>query len=427
MRRAIELAKKGGGYVHPNPLVGCVVVKDGEIISEGYHEKYGEFHAERNALLHCQSETNGASLYVTLEPCCHYGKTPPCTEIIIEKGVKKVFVGILDPNPLVAGKGVKILQDAGIEVEVGLCENEIRELNKVFLKYITTKRPYVIMKTAMTLDGKIAAFTGDSRWVTNEESRKMVHQLRSEMAAVIVGIGTVLADDPMLNVRLEGNPHQPIRIVVDSNLRIPIDSQLVKTAREYRTIIATTKSLADCTDDTDFSVRPKGFSSLTLTDFADSSRHFDRSEAEWSEVETRAKRELSPLVKKSSGNEHKLNDSVKQGFLDRLEMTGVEILECQSNNGHVDINDLMSKLGSMGIDSLLLGGGGTLNAAFLEAGCVDEVWAFIAPKIIGGEGAKTPVSGKGIAKMNDAIQLQDIDIQNIKGDILIKGKICSRE
>lgn len=381
MRRAIELAKKGGGYVHPNPLVGCVVVKDDEIIAEGYHEKYGEFHAERNALTRCQSETKDASLYVTLEPCCHYGKTPPCTEIIIEKGIKKVFVGILDPNPLVAGKGVKILRDAGIEVEVGLCENEIREMNKVFLKYITTKRPYVIMKTAMTLDGKIAAHTGDSKWVTNEESRKKVHELRSELAGVVVGIGTVLADEPMLNVRLEGEHHQPVRIVVDSNLRIPVDSQLVKTANEYRTIVA-------C-------------------------RHFDRSEAERSEVE------------KSS-----LNVNKQKGFLDSLrllEMTGVELLECQSNNNHVDINDLMTKLGAMGIDSLLLEGGGTLNAAFLEAGCVDEVWAFIAPKIIGGEGSKTPVSGKGIDKMSKAVNLQDIDIQNINGDILIKGKICSRE
>lgn len=380
MRRAIELAKNGGGYVHPNPLVGCVVVKDDEIIAEGYHEKYGEFHAERNALTRCKTETKGASLYVTLEPCCHYGKTPPCTEIIIEKGIKKVFVGILDPNPLVAGKGVKILQDAGIEVEVGLCENEIREMNKVFLKYITTKRPYVIMKTAMTLDGKIAAYTGDSRWVTNEESRKMVHELRSELAGVVVGIGTVLADDPLLTCRLEGNYHQPMRVVVDSNLRIPVDSQLVKTANEYRTIVA-------C-------------------------RHFDRSEAERSEVE------------KSS-----LNVNKQKGFLDSLrslEMTGVELLECQSNNNHVDINDLMTKLGAMGIDSLLLEGGGTLNAAFLEAGCVDEVWAFIAPKIIGGEGAKTPVSGKGIDKMSEAINSQDIDIQNINGDILIKGKICSR-
>ena len=375
MRRAIELAKKGGGYVHPNPLVGCVVVKDGEIIAEGYHEKYGEFHAERNALLRCQSETKGASLYVTLEPCCHYGKTPPCTEIIIEKGIKKVFVGILDPNPLVAGKGVKILQDAGIEVEVGICEDEIRELNKVFLKYITTKRPYVIMKTAMTMDGKIAAYNGDSKWVTNEESRKLVHELRSEMSGVIVGIGTVLADDPMLNVRLEGEYHQPIRIVIDSNLRIPIDSQLVKTAKEYRTIVATTVISTEA----------------------------ERNE----EISFNCRRFLD--------------------YLRSLEMTGVELLECQSNNNHVDINDLMNKLGEMGIDSLLLEGGGILNAAFLEAGCVDEVWAFIAPKIIGGEGAKTPVSGKGIEKMSDAINLKNIDIQNINGDILIKGKICSRE
>ena len=375
MRRAIELAKKGGGYVHPNPLVGCVVVKDGEIIAEGYHEKYGEFHAERNALTRCKTETKGASLYVTLEPCCHYGKTPPCTEIIIEKGIKKVFVGILDPNPLVAGKGVKILQDAGIEVEVGLCENEIREMNKVFLKYITTKRPYVIMKTAMTLDGKIAAYTGDSKWVTNDESRKMVHELRSELAGVVVGIGTVLADDPMLNVRLEGEHHQPVRVVVDSNLRIPVDSQLVKTAKDYRTIVATTV------------------------------------------ISTEAERNGE-----ISFNCRRFLDSLRS-----LEMTGIELLECQSKNNHVDINDLMTKLGAMGIDSLLLEGGGTLNAAFLEAGCVDEVWAFIAPKIIGGEGAKTPVSGKGIDKMSEAINLQDIDIQNINGDILIKGKICSRE
>ena len=356
MRRAIELAKKGGGFVHPNPLVGCVVVKDGQVIAEGYHEKYGGFHAERNALTYCKTETKDASLYVTLEPCCHYGKTPPCTEIIIEKGIKKVFVGILDPNPLVAGKGVKILQDAGIEVEVGICADEIRKLNKVFLKYITTKRPYVIMKTAMTLDGKIAAHTGDSKWVTNEESRKMVHQLRSEMAGVVVGINTVLADDPMLTCRLEGNHHQPARIVVDSNLRIPIDCQLVTSSDLYRTLVA------------------------------------------------------AVVIPSEARN-----------------LNQVELIHCKNNYGHVDIPDLMTKLGSQGIDSLLLEGGGTLNAAFLEAGCVDEVWAFIAPKIIGGIDAKTPVAGKGIDRMCDAINLQDIDIQNINGDILIKGKICSRE
>lgn len=384
MRRAIALAKQGGGFVHPNPLVGCVVVKDGQVIAEGYHEKYGEFHAERNALTRCKADTTGATLYVTLEPCCHYGKTPPCTEIIIEKGIAKVFVGILDPNPLVAGKGVKILQDAGIEVVSGLCEDEIREMNKVFLKYITTKRPYVIMKTAMTLDGKIAAHTGDSKWVTNEESRKKVHELRSELAGVVVGIGTVLADDPMLNVRLEGKHHQPVRIVVDSNLRIPVDSQLVKTAKEYRTIVATTVISTEAERNGEISFNCRRFFRF------------------WRKL------------------------SLRSG-LDKLEMTGVELLECQSNNNHVDINDLMTRLGAMGIDSLLLEGGGTLNAAFLEAGCVDEVWAFIAPKIIGGAAAKTPVSGKGIDLMSEAINLHNIEIQNINGDILIKGRICSRE
>lgn len=386
MRRAIELAKKGGGFVHPNPLVGCVVVNDGDIIAEGYHERYGGFHAERNALTYCKSEIKGASLYVTLEPCCHHGKTPPCTEIIIEKGIRKVFVGILDPNPLVAGKGVRMLQDADIEVVTGLCEDEIREMNKVFLKYITTKRPYVIMKTAMTLDGKIAAHTGDSRWVTNETSRKMVHELRSGLAGVVVGINTALADDPMLTCRLEGDHHQPARIVVDSNLRLPLDSQLVRTASEYRTIVACCR--------------------------------FDRSEAECGDV------------KISTTITGKHDDSERLRFLDTLrslEMTGVEVLQCASDDDHVDIDDLMDRLGALGIDSLLLEGGGTLNAAFLKAGCVDEIYAFIAPKIIGGVDAMTPVSGKGIDRMCDAISLQDIDIQNVNGDILIKGKICSQE
>ena len=375
MRQAIGLARKGEGFVHPNPLVGCVVVKDGRVIAEGYHEKYGGFHAERNALTRCTSDTTGATLYVTLEPCCHYGKTPPCTEIIIEKGIKKVFVGILDPNPLVAGNGVKILQNAGIDVVVGLCADEIRELNKVFLKYITTKRPYVLMKTAMTLDGKIAACTGDSCWVTNEDSRKMVHQLRSEMAGIVVGIGTALADDPMLTCRLDGNHHQPVRIVVDSNLRLPIDSKLVKTANEYRTIVA-------CCN-------------------------FDGSEASG----------------RFDGSESARNERIN--LQQELKSRSCEVLTCNSINSRVDINDLINQLGAQGIDSLLLEGGGTLNAAFLEAGCVDEVWAFVAPKIIGGSAAKTPVAGNGIKKMSDAIRLKDIDVQNINGDILIKGKICS--
>ena len=388
MQRAIALAKKGAGFVNPNPMVGCVIVKDDKIIGEGYHEYYGGFHAERNALIKNDADFKDATLYVTLEPCCHHGKTPPCTDIIIEKGIKKVVVGLLDPNPLVAGKGISILKDAGIEVVAGLLEDEIKELNKVFLKYIKTKRPYVLLKTAMTLDGKIASHTGDSKWITNEKSRQLVHKLRSEMMGIVAGIGTVKADDPMLNCRYEGQQttdngqqdlstsvethgrvssvhkvHQPIRIIVDTKASISIDSQIVKTAKDYRTILAVGKSLGQ-----------------------------------------------------------KDNKTTRQQ-VEMLKSFNVEILCCEEKDGHVDINDLMNKLGEMGIDSLLLEGGATLNAAFLEAGCVDEVYAFIAPKIIGGEKSKSPIGGKGIDMMKDAIMLKDIKIEQFDNDILIKCRV----
>ena len=377
MQRAIALAKKGAGFVNPNPMVGCVVVKDNEIIAEGYHEYYGGFHAERNALTHTTADCNGATLYVTLEPCCHYGKTPPCTEIIIEKGIKKVVVGLLDPNPLVAGKGIKILEDAGIEVVSGIEEDKIKELNKVFLKYIKTKRPYVLLKTAMTLDGKIASYTGDSKWITNEKSRHLVHKLRSEMMGIVTGIGTVKADNPMLNSRLEVQQptdnsqkpdiHQPIRIIVDTKASISLESNIVKTANEYRTILAV------------------GQQSM-----------FD-------------------------GQQSMVNG--QQSKVEMLKSLNVEILYCEEKDGHVDINDLMIKLGQKGIDSLLLEGGSTLNAAFLQAGCVDEVYAFIAPKIIGGEHSKSPVGGQGIELMKDAIMLKDIKIETFDNDILIKCRV----
>ena len=236
MQRAITLAKKGMGKTTPNPMVGCVVVKDGRIISEGYHERYGEFHAERNALTRCEEDASGADLYVTLEPCCHYGKTPPCTEIIIEKKIKRVFIGSMDPNPLVAGKGAQILRDHGIEVFTDVLKNECDEMNDIFLHYISEKRPFVALKYAMTLDGKIAAYTTDSKWITNEKSREHVHYLRNKYTSIMVGIGTVLADDPMLNCRIEDGT-DPIRIILDTKLRIPMDSNIVKTARNIRTII----------------------------------------------------------------------------------------------------------------------------------------------------------------------------------------------
>ncbi len=240
MLRAMELAGRGRGKVNPNPLVGAVIVKDGEVIGEGWHEYYGGWHAERNAFRNCTGETSGATLYVTLEPCCHYGKTPPCTEIIMERGIGRVVVGLPDPNPLVAGKGMKLLREAGMEVVCGVEEEALREQNRVFLKYITSRRPWVALKTAMTLDGKIATRTNDSKWVTGAAAREYVQHLREEYMGIMAGIGTVLADDPLLNCRLGGDVRQPVRIVVDSALRIPEDSRLVGTAGMYRTLVACT-------------------------------------------------------------------------------------------------------------------------------------------------------------------------------------------
>lgn len=237
MKRAIQLAKKGQGFTNPNPMVGAVIVKDGRIIGEGYHKKYKELHAERNAIASLKEDAKGSTMYVTLEPCCHYGKTPPCTEAIIENGISKVVIGSRDPNPLVAGKGVKILREHGIEVVCDFLKEECDKLNPVFFHYIITKKPYVTMKYAMTCDGKIATKNNDSKWITGENSRNEVQKMRHNNMGIVAGIGTVLADNPMLNVRIEGLK-SPIRIICDSNLRIPMESEIVKTANKYKTIIA---------------------------------------------------------------------------------------------------------------------------------------------------------------------------------------------
>ncbi|MCD8217821.1 MAG: bifunctional diaminohydroxyphosphoribosylaminopyrimidine deaminase/5-amino-6-(5-phosphoribosylamino)uracil reductase RibD [Clostridiales bacterium] len=357
MRRALELAAQGAGYTNPNPMVGCVVVKDGRIISEGYHEKYGEFHAERNALTRCAEDTAGADLYVTLEPCCHYGKTPPCTEIIIEKKIARVFVGSMDSNPLVAGKGVQILRDAGIEVETGILEAECRKLNEVFYHFIETKQPFVIMKYAMSLDGKIACATGDSKWVTGEASRAHVHELRKRCMGIMVGLGTVLADDPMLNCRIAESA-DPIRIICDSSLRTPINSQLVRTAHDIPTIIACSHS-----------------------------------------------------AQKSAKGQEKAA---------LLEEAGVQIVPTSGSHG-VNLKELMNILGSRGIDSILLEGGGTLNSSALQDGIVNKVYAYISGKIIGGMDAPMPVSGMGADRMSEAVKLHDMKIQTFGEDICISG------
>lgn len=244
MRKALSLAEKGMGFVSPNPMVGAVIVRDGIIIGSGWHRKYGELHAERNAFADCDSrniDCSGADMYVTLEPCCHYGKTPPCTEAIIEHGIKRVFIGSSDPNPLVSGKGARILREHGIEVTEGILKEECDDLNRIFFHYITTGLPYVTMKYAMTLDGKIACYTGESKWITGEEARHNVQIQRLRHSAIMVGVGTVLADDPMLNCRLE-NGRDPVRIIGDSALRTPLDSNIVRTAGQIPTIIATVSS-----------------------------------------------------------------------------------------------------------------------------------------------------------------------------------------
>ena len=357
MRRAIELAERGVGFTNPNPMVGAVIVKGGKVIGEGWHERCGDWHAERNAFKNCTVPAEGATMYVTLEPCCHYGKTPPCTEAIIEHGIARVVVGMEDPNPLVAGKGIALLREAGIEVVCGVEEEALREQNRVFLKYISTKLPWVAMKTAMTLDGKIATRTGDSKWITGAEARAYVHELRHRFMAILVGIGTVVADDPLLNCRIEGRGvRQPIRVVVDSNARLSLDSQLVKTAGEYRTIVAHTR-------------------------FAPEER------------------------------------------VKALRETGVEMLLCKEKEGLVDVRNLLELLGLSGIDSILLEGGGSLNYTFLSEGLADELYAFIAPKIVGGMNAKTPVEGAGMEKMADAINLELENVLNIGHDVLLKLKV----
>lgn len=359
MRRALELARKGEGHTSPNPMVGCVVVKDGRIISEGYHEKYGEFHAERNALTRCTEDTAGADLYVTLEPCCHQGKTPPCTDIIIEKKIARVFVGSMDSNPLVAGKGVQILRDHGIYVETGILDAECRKLNEVFYHYIATKTPFVVMKYAMTLDGKIACATGDSKWVTGEIARTQVHRMRGRYRGIMVGIGTVLADDPMLNCRVEGGV-DPVRIICDSNLHIPTESQIVKTASDIETIVA-------CSQEA-------------------------------------------------------LESERKQEKIRRLREAGIQIIGTEGAHG-VNLVELMKKLGEQNIDSILLEGGGTLNASALEDGIVNKVYAYIAGKLIGGMDARSPVEGMGIDRMADAITLQNVEIEKLGDDFCIVGYV----
>ncbi len=240
LQECFKLAQKGAGYVSPNPLVGCIIVKNGKIIGSGYHKQYGKAHAEVNALEEAKNSVEGATLYVNLEPCIHFGKTPPCTDLIISKGIKKVVVGMRDPNPLVNGNGIRKLKAAGIEVVEGILESDAKKLNEFFNKHITQKLPFVTLKMAQTLDGKIADYQGNSRWISNYQTRKKVHELRAMYDAILVGANTVRKDDPELNVRLVKG-RNPIRVVIDGKLSVSKKSKIILTANEIPTLIFTSE------------------------------------------------------------------------------------------------------------------------------------------------------------------------------------------
>lgn len=355
MRLAMQLAGNAIGRTSPNPLVGAVIVKDNRVVGCGWHRKAGTPHAEVHALNQAGELAQGADVYVTLEPCAHYGKTPPCAKALVEAKVKNVYGGLLDVNPKVAGKGFKILEDAGIHVEYGFLQDELRKQNEVFFKWIEHKKPFVVLKAAMTLDGKIATATGQSKWITNETSRAYGYKLRDIYDGIMVGINTVIEDNPMLTSRVDGGKN-PIRIVVDSSLKIDINVNVVQD-KSAKTIVATT-------------------------------------------------------------------DKADKDKILKLQAQDVDVIVVDKDeNDKVDIEKLLDILGQQNICSILVEGGATLSGSFVAKKLVDKVYFFIAPKIIGGKEAKTPVAGTGILNLQEALALKDIQIGKLEEDILIIGRV----
>lgn len=352
MKIALRLAARG--HTSPNPMVGAVVVKDGLIVGKGYHPKAGEPHAEVFALRRAGKEAKGSTLYVTLEPCSHFGRTPPCADAVIEAGIARIVVAMVDPNPKVSGQGLDRLRKAGVEVTVGLMEEQACQLNEAYIKFITTGLPFVTLKMAMTLDGKIATHAGDSKWVSGEQSRCMVHRLRSRADAIVVGAGTALADDPSLTVRTGKSTWQPARVIVDEVAGIKPNARIF--AAEGGEVIIATTSRAAAED------------------------------------------------------------------LRKLEAAGARIVIVDGKDGLVDIAALFRELAAMGMIDIILEGGGEINASALQAGIVDKVVMFLAPKIIGGRHAKTPVEGIGAASMAEALQLTDLQFRRCGEDIVITAR-----
>ncbi len=355
MREALRIAENARGRTSPNPMVGAVIVRDGRIIAEGWHREAGTSHAEIHALAMAGELARGSVLYVTLEPCAHYGRTGPCAKAVAEAGISRVVIGMEDPNPLVSGKGIAILKDAGIEVKCGVLECECRRLNRTFLKWITTGYPFVAMKTAMTLDGKIATSTGKSKWITGEASRRRVHEIRDHFDGILVGIGTVISDNPSLTTRLpDGSGKNPVRIIVDSMGRIPLESVILND--KLAPVI------------------------IAVTEMAPGER-----------IKALRKKEAEVLI--------------------------------AGKGPRVDFPVLMKQLGERELLSILVEGGGNVNFSLLKDGLVDQVYAFIAPKLVGGKTALTPVEGEGIDELCDAVELEDINYEMLEKDILLTGYV----
>lgn len=365
MHRALALAERGRGQVEPNPMVGCVLVsQEGEILGEGWHEKYGSNHAEVNALLDAEKRGNsvvGATAYVTLEPCSHYGKTPPCALALVKARVARVVAAMSDPFPEVSGKGFKILEDAAISVSVGVGEEEARRLNAPYLKLVTAGRPWVTAKWAMTLDGKIATRIGSSRWITSGEARDFVHETRARMDAVLVGAGTVLADDPMLNARPKSGKvlRQPLRVVADARLETPLTSKLVQTAREFPVLLA-------------------------------------------------------------------VGSKVPAEKIQPFETAGCEIFRFTRSERAGQMAELLDELGRRRLTNLLVEGGSSVFGALLDLQEIDEVQAFIAPKLCGGRDAVTPIGGHGIERMEKAFQLETPQFIQLGPDVLLTGRVVKQ-
>ncbi len=359
MRQALKLAEKARGQTSPNPMVGAVVVQNGEVVGQGFHQKSGTPHAEIHALKDAGDKARGADLYVTLEPCCHFGRTPPCTSAVIKAGIRRVIIAMVDPNPKVAGKGIDILRQAGIEASVGPMTHEAHKLNASFIKHTTTGLPLVILKSATSLDGKIATVTGQSKWITDPLSRLKVHEIRNHVDAILVGIGTVLADDPELTVRLSNQykTKDPIRVVVDSQGRTPTTAKVFNPNSSTDVIIATTDQIC--------SQKRKNYKKLGAEVWM-----------------------IPPTP-----------------------------------DGRVDLKLLTLKLGQRQITSLLIEGGGEIHASAIDAGIVDEVIFFLAPILIGGRDAPGAIQGSGIKQLNQAVKLKEVTFTTIGQDLMVQAHI----